>query len=681
MTQAEQVMLRYNYLMDTTSAQQGDFARTSWSWANQVRLLTLNIQQLAATIGQGLIAAVLPAVTALNKLFAVLQKAAIAVRNFFYVLTGYDGGGSGGFTTEIQGVIDASDGLDDVGTGVSDNLDNAAKAAKDLKTAVLGIDELNIISPDTSSVGSGSGGASSGATSGGDLGLNDAMSEIGGRHEESYVNAWAERIRKAFLSEDWEELGEEIAWGLNKGLQKVYDVISWDNAGPKIESFTRKFTRTFNSLVDSFDWDLLGRTIGTGINTVANTINGFAERINWSNLGKSFSDGINGAVGEINWANFGKTLGNSLMVPWKMLLCAVNNLDFGQVGRSLAEGLNNAIEAIDLGTIGKAVAKTLSGIVKMFGEFARNADWEAVGQEIASGINNFLDNFSFSDLVNTINDIVDGIRKALWNAIKKIKWGDIFNEITDAIGNIELDSLAAIFVVAIPQVTKFKKALDDIPLDKLINGFKKFTNLFKGNFFKNLATGVKNLVSQMSKLQKTAAGAVAVFAQFSLSKDAFHDLAAGGDNVVQSLVKIAAGAATTATALKLMGLSNPFTAIITGATTLISALVGINNAVIEQKEQLAEQKELELYGETVADITQKTNESTEALKRRIEESQKYVETAGVGETAMAQNLSDRYFDLAEKERKTHEEKEEMRRISQRLIEQFPELEEYSNTQS
>lgn len=29
MTQAEQVMLRYNYLMDTTSAQQGDFARTS----------------------------------------------------------------------------------------------------------------------------------------------------------------------------------------------------------------------------------------------------------------------------------------------------------------------------------------------------------------------------------------------------------------------------------------------------------------------------------------------------------------------------------------------------------------------------------------------------------------------------------------------------------------------------
>lgn len=584
MTQAEQVMLRYNYLMDTTSAQQGDFARTSGTWANQIRLLQLNIQQLAATIGQGLISAVLPAVTALNKLFTVLQKAAVAVRNFFYVLTGYDGGGSSGFTTEIQGAIDASDGLDDVGAGVSDNLDDAAKSAKDLETAILGIDELNIISPETSSAGSGSGGASSGSASGGDIGLDNALSDIGGRHEETYFNAWAERIRKAFLSEDWEGLGEEIAWGLNKGLQKVYDVVSWDNVGPKIESFTRKFTRTFNSLVDSFDWDLLGRTAGAGINTVANTINGFVERINWSNIGNAFSEGINGAVSEINWANIGRTLGNGLMIPWKMLLSAATNLDFGQVGRSLATGLNNAIAAIDLGTVGQAIAKTFSGIVKMFGEFARNADWAAVGQEIASGINGFLDDFSISDLVNTINDIVDGIRKALWNAIKKIKWGDIFNEITDAIGNIELDSLAAIFVVAIPQVTKFKKALDDIPLDKLINGFKKFTNLFKGNFFKNLATGAKNLVSQMSMLQKTAVGAVAVFAQFSLSKDAFHDLAAGGDNVVQSLVKIAAGAATTATALKLMGLSNPFTAIITAGTALISALIGINQGMNEVAE-------------------------------------------------------------------------------------------------
>lgn len=589
MSQAEKVMLRYNYLMSVTAAQQGDFQRTQASFANQTRLLTLNIQQLAATIGQGLISAVLPAVTALNKLFSVLQKAAVAVRNFFYVLTGYKGGGSSGIVNDLAGVGDAASGVEDLGSAGSEaagGLEDADKAAKKLNRTLFGFDEMNVLNAPTEDSGTGGTGdaGGTGGLGGGDFGLDDGLLDLGDKDPEKYVSPWAERIRKAFLAEDWELLGKEIAWGLNKGLQKVYDVISWDNVGSKIESFTRKFTRAFNSLVDSIDWDLLGRTAGAGINTVANTINGFVERINWSNIGNAFSEGINGAVSEINWANIGRTIGNGLMIPWKMLLSAATNLDFGQVGRSLATGLNNAIAAIDLGTVGKAIAKTLSGIVQMFGEFARNADWAAVGQEIASGINNFLDNFSFSDLVNTINDIVDGIRKALWNAIKKIKWGDIFNEITDAIGNIELDSLAAIFIVAIPQVTNFKKALDDIPLDKLINGFKKFTNLFKGNFFKNLANGAKNLVSQMSMLQKTAVGAVAAFAQFSLSKDAFHDLAAGGDNVVQSLVKIAAGAATTATALKLMGLSNPFTAIITAGTALISALIGINQGMNEVAE-------------------------------------------------------------------------------------------------
>ena len=89
MTQAEQAMLRYNYIMSVTGAQQGDYARTLNTFANQWRLLTLNVQQFAATVGQGIIAAVLPAIQALNALFSVLQQAAQDFRDFMYVLTGY----------------------------------------------------------------------------------------------------------------------------------------------------------------------------------------------------------------------------------------------------------------------------------------------------------------------------------------------------------------------------------------------------------------------------------------------------------------------------------------------------------------------------------------------------------------------------------------------------------------
>lgn len=54
MTQAEQATLRYQYIMSTTADAQGDFANTSDSLANQQRILQLEVQTLAAEIGNDL---------------------------------------------------------------------------------------------------------------------------------------------------------------------------------------------------------------------------------------------------------------------------------------------------------------------------------------------------------------------------------------------------------------------------------------------------------------------------------------------------------------------------------------------------------------------------------------------------------------------------------------------------
>lgn len=397
MSQAEKVMLRYNYLMSVTSAQQNDFQRTQASFANQTRLLTLNLQQLAATIGQGLIAAVLPAVQALNKLFAVLQKAAVAVRNFFYVLTGYKGGGSSGIVNDLAGVGDAASGVEDLGSAGSDaagGLGDAAKAAEELKNATLGIDELNIISPNeptsTGGTGGSGGGGGAGGVGGTDLGLDDGLLDLGGKDPEEYVSPWAEAIRKAFLAEDWEELGAVIADGLNRGLQKVYDVISWDNVGPKITAFTTAFTETFNSFANAFDFELLGRTIGTGINTIVNTLNQLIDGIDWMNLGKRFADGFNGLVDEIDWLELGRLIGNKFMIAWDTLLGFVTTLDWGEVGRSLADGFNGMLSEISLGDIGTTIGTIVAGVIEMFREFFANADWGELISQIKEGIKNAL---------------------------------------------------------------------------------------------------------------------------------------------------------------------------------------------------------------------------------------------------------------------------------------------------
>lgn len=66
MTQAEQALLRYNYLMSVTADAQGDFSRTSDSYANSWKQLKEIFDQIATEFGTDLIAVVTPAITTLN---------------------------------------------------------------------------------------------------------------------------------------------------------------------------------------------------------------------------------------------------------------------------------------------------------------------------------------------------------------------------------------------------------------------------------------------------------------------------------------------------------------------------------------------------------------------------------------------------------------------------------------
>ncbi len=70
MTQAEQATLRYNYLMPVSADAQGDFARTSGSYANQLRIAQLNMENLATGIGAKLLPICNEALTIFNDMFS-----------------------------------------------------------------------------------------------------------------------------------------------------------------------------------------------------------------------------------------------------------------------------------------------------------------------------------------------------------------------------------------------------------------------------------------------------------------------------------------------------------------------------------------------------------------------------------------------------------------------------------
>lgn len=66
MTQQEQVMLRYKYVMENTKNAQGDFARTSEGAANQQRIFGESLKELGATIGQKLLPIFTPVIKKIN---------------------------------------------------------------------------------------------------------------------------------------------------------------------------------------------------------------------------------------------------------------------------------------------------------------------------------------------------------------------------------------------------------------------------------------------------------------------------------------------------------------------------------------------------------------------------------------------------------------------------------------
>lgn len=74
MSQGEQVMLRYQYLMEATADAQGDFARTSDGYANATRMLETNIESLKTNLGKVLLPAVNEVVAGINEMFAALTK-------------------------------------------------------------------------------------------------------------------------------------------------------------------------------------------------------------------------------------------------------------------------------------------------------------------------------------------------------------------------------------------------------------------------------------------------------------------------------------------------------------------------------------------------------------------------------------------------------------------------------
>ena len=253
MTEQEKVALRLAFVQKQLSAASGDFIRTSDSWANQVRVMQLQLQSLKATVGQGLINIFTPVLKVINTLLGKLATLANAFKSFTELITGKKSSGQTGAsgaglagTDAIADTADqygeAADNAEKLADATNDTADATKKATKAAKGYLSPLDEINNYSTDKST---------------------DSSSKT----PSSTTGGLADQMKDAVQNVDYGKMaeGETVLDKMSKPLKKIIDRFKqlakliakgfWDGLGdyePILDGIKKDLDSIWKSLKDIF---------------------------------------------------------------------------------------------------------------------------------------------------------------------------------------------------------------------------------------------------------------------------------------------------------------------------------------------------------------------------------------------------------------------------------------------
>ena len=297
MTEQEKVALRLAFVQDQLSAASGDFVRTSDSWANQVRVMQLQLQSLKATVGQGLINIFTPVLKVINTLLGKLATLANAFKSFTELITGKKSSGQTGASgaglagTDAIGDTadqygDAADNAEKLADATNDTADATKKATKAAKGYLNPLDEINNYSTDKSTDSSSK--TPSGTTGGLADQMKDAVQNVdyGKMAEgETVLDKMSKPLEK--IIDRFKELAKLIAKGFWDGLgdyEPIFDGIKkdLDSIWKTLKDiFTdSEVTKAANKFFDSYAY-AIGQVAGSfariGLTIAQNIIGGIEK--------------------------------------------------------------------------------------------------------------------------------------------------------------------------------------------------------------------------------------------------------------------------------------------------------------------------------------------------------------------------------------------------------------------
>ena len=263
MSQSEQLILRYNYVLDQLALASGDFVRTQDSWANQTRILSMQWQEFMSIIGQALIQVLLPVIRVLNQIVSSL----IDIANAFNAAISAIFGGATTQTQQTQAAVGGvSAGIDEAVDNQNALTDATKETNKEQQKSLATFDEINTLSSGTGGAG-GSGGAGAGG-----VGLSQftpiTSENIVESGAENKILDLIERLKNAF--QPFENSFNRAFANISAGANRLFDVFRdiWNDisslGSPLYDWFTNEFTAFLNQFIST-----VGTIVGGLLDTVA----------------------------------------------------------------------------------------------------------------------------------------------------------------------------------------------------------------------------------------------------------------------------------------------------------------------------------------------------------------------------------------------------------------------------
>lgn len=474
MDQASRITLRYNYIVESASQAQGDFARTQFTWANQIRLLKSQFMSLASIIGGYFVTTLLPVVRILNQIVGAAINAFTALAKLF----GFDSDSIKALTGGAKGTIfdDSAAGyIDDTADALGNEskaLDKTGKAAKEAADNLQGFDKLNNIS---SSSGSGGAGGAGGGASGVGAGikpldwssLTDAP-DI----EKTPLEKWFDEFFNLLKDKKWKEAGKSLAKQLNNITDTIYNKLTDPKVKTGIHNFNDALTDFYDGLLD-YDTKKLGQTFGAGINLIAYSINDLYEQAVEKDLlsktGAKIADFFYGLVTEVKWEDVGKAFMTGFRTAMDILagfLERAKELDLGnEIGNAIKDFLTGAVKRLFGDGGAEEIGNNISGVMNLAFEafataFGKDSDGNSVVDDIADGI------------LTVINTAIEGIdENDLADALTALL--DMIGTLFGMLGDIDTDTLSDKIAYAV------NTAVDNGSVEDAASGITSaITNIF-----------------------------------------------------------------------------------------------------------------------------------------------------------------------------------------------------------